>query len=57
MGDDVTILFGGDCHFADRPVKLDPYLPERLGEAAFLVVNQESPITGTESPAARRKSI
>jgi hypothetical protein len=24
MGDDVTILFGGDCHFADKPVNLDP---------------------------------
>ena len=56
MGDDVTILFG-DCHFADKPVKLDPRLRERIGEAAFLVVNQELPITGTESPAARRKSV
>jgi hypothetical protein len=41
MGDDVTILFGGEGHFADEPVKLDPCLRERLGEAAFLVVNQE----------------
>jgi hypothetical protein len=55
MGDDVTILFGGDCHFADKPVKLDPRLRERIGEAAFLVVNQESPITGFESPAAQKE--
>jgi hypothetical protein len=55
MGDDVTILFGGDGHLADRPVKVDPRLRERLGEAAFLVVNQESPITGFERPAAQKE--
>jgi hypothetical protein len=55
MADDVTILFGGACPFADQPVKLDPRLRERLGEAAFLVINQESPITGFEKPAAQKE--
>ena len=54
MDDQVTILFGGDCHFGDKPVRLDRGLGERIAQAAFLVVNQESPVTGIESPAAQK---
>jgi hypothetical protein len=55
MSDDATILFGGDCHFGDKVVRLDRRLRERIAQAAFLVVNQESPITAIESPAGYKE--
>jgi poly-gamma-glutamate capsule biosynthesis protein CapA/YwtB (metallophosphatase superfamily) len=54
-GDHVVILFGGDCHFGDKPLRLDDHLRERIGQAEFVVVNQESPITEREGPAVDKE--
>lgn len=52
MGDTTTILFGGDCHFGDKPLRLGDRLQERIRQAEFVVVNQESPITTMDELAA-----
>jgi Bacterial capsule synthesis protein PGA_cap len=55
MGDEITILFGGDCHFGEKPFTLDRRLRERIAQAEFLVVNQESPMAEVQIPAAHKE--
>lgn len=52
---ETTILFGGDCHFGDKPLRLDRCLRQRIDQAAFLVVNQESPIAEAVSPVGDKE--
>ena len=51
----VSVLFGGDCHLGDKAVKLDPRLCDHIGQAEFLVINQESPITDVAVPAVHKE--
>jgi poly-gamma-glutamate capsule biosynthesis protein CapA/YwtB (metallophosphatase superfamily) len=52
---DPIILFGGDCHFGDKRVRLDGELRRRVEDAAFVVVNQESPITDLYYPSVHKE--
>jgi hypothetical protein len=54
MSEEVTVLFGGDCHFGNKPLRLERRLRERISQADLVVVNQESPITAIEIPVAQK---
>jgi Bacterial capsule synthesis protein PGA_cap len=55
MSRHASVLFGGDCHFGDKAVTLDPRLRERIHQAEFLVINQESPIIDVATPVAHKE--